>query len=795
MSERLFAQGHCCVCAVRDDEPGREALERFCSMLPDGQCVLQLGPLSPLDAEDLVVDYLGIPQLRGSQSVEQLRSLAEGTPLGLVALLELVLEHKLLHCFHSGDVGTRSVNSAAPDLRLPGTWQIDVARLAALKQSASAPKLIERRLRQLPTETGCALQALAVVRESRDLGLLRLVAGMDAERLDAALDDACVARLIELDADGGYHFTHDSIQQAVLAGLTDEERCRWHQRVVALMSEHPVADPLYSFELARHSVAGTLEQDPLGSFERLYHAGHLALVACDDALALSFLKEAEGAARRAGLQPTAAFYAELAETSLRTGELELAFRSFETALERADHGIERAHYLGRMAWIKHYNAEGAACLRLLDDALRQAGRGVPKASVRPMARALISHVGRMLGPAQPRARSAQEAEIRCELFREAARIWRENGQPLQALTAAVMLATAATDLEQGRVRVRAQATVAFFLQAVGAQRSSHKLFESAWSSAQQLEDPVAIAFCHQCACVLAAWSGAWEESEREARACVIEGGQYMELGELCAVCLGASMIEGCRGRDVQALNWLEHAIDRALQLGHAPAMFELIEAAPCAALASAGRTDEGAGLKRRLERVQHAALGNHGIYKQLWFQQRLQGLLALAHPQSDVDALLDEFSALKLNPRRVHLTLVGFYLQVAHLRADQCLRASHAERSALLPGLSRALADLEACSRLPVIAAHAAVLRASYAWFCARESKSERLLSQAEALARRELAPWVSYAAARLRAHMLRAAGKHEAALEQAKLALFYAQKYGQHGRVRCICEEFLLVP
>lgn len=257
----------------------------------------------------------------------------------------------------------------------------------------------------------------------------------------------------------------------------------------------------------------------------------------------------------------------------------------------------------------------------------------------------------------------------------------------------------------------------------------------------------------------------------------------------CAICLGASLVETCRGRELRALNWLEHAIERALRVGHAPAMFAVIEQAACVTLVSVGRPDEVAGLRRRLERVRHAPLGHRGIYRQLAFQQRLQYLVAQGS-EVEIEALFTEFSALRLSPRRAHLALTGFYLQVAHVRADQCLRAASAQRAELLPLLERALIDVEACPRLPVIAAHAAVLRATYDWLRAREHRSERQLTQAEELARREFAPWVSYAAARLRAHMLQAEGKHEAAVAQARLAVFHAQKYGQHGRVRSICEE-----
>jgi ATP/maltotriose-dependent transcriptional regulator MalT len=107
--------------------------------------------------------------------------------------------------------------------------------------------------------------------------------------------------------------------------------------------------------------------------------------------------------------------------------------------------------------------------------------------------------------------------------------------------------------------------------------------------------------------------------------------------------------------------------------------------------------------------------------------------------------------------------------------------------------LRRALVDVEASTRLPLMYAHTYVLQAALAYFTGHAQRSEQLLCAAEKLARDEGIPWVSYAAARLRAHMLRAEGKHDAALDQARVAALYARQHGQLGRLRFIRTEFEL--
>src|SRR5262249_609892 len=96
-----------------------------------------------------------------------------------------------------------------------------------------------------------------------------------------------------------------------------------------------------------------------------------------------------------------------------------------------------------------------------------------------------------------------------------------------------------------------------------------------------------------------------------------------------------------------------------------------------------------------------------------------------------------------------------------------------------------------AAAREPVVTAHAKVTRASYHWLRGEDAEAERDLAAAEALARQTSCVWVSYAAARLRAHMLKARGKLTSARDEARIAPQFAQRYGPPSRLRFIQEEF----
>src|SRR5690606_23753258 len=67
----------------------------------------------------------------------------------------------------------------------------------------------------------------------------------------------------------------------------------------------------------------------------------------------------------------------------------------------------------------------------------------------------------------------------------------------------------------------------------------------------------------------------------------------------------------------------------------------------------------------------------------------------------------------------------------------------------------------------------------------------KKLLLEAETLATQQGCPWVLYGVARMQAHMLRAAGKEEAARDQARIAELLAREHGAVTRARWIREEF----
>jgi class 3 adenylate cyclase len=772
LAQRLCPQGAVFVCAVRDDEAHASLLERLRAAVQDELCAqITLGPLSMNDATGLVAEHLGLARLSGSQWIEQLTLLSDGTPLNLLELVHLLLEDKYLHA-HNGDL----------QQRVP--WE-------SLASTPSARDLIERRIRTLSPDAAKLLQAFAVMREGVDHACLLRATRMTRARAQRAFDECAQARLIEQSASGEPSFAHDVIWETLLLGMPDAEQRDWQKRAALALRALPELSDKQRFTLARHCAAGLIEEDPQGTFEALHSAAQLARAAHDDALALSFLQPATRAAELASLRPSTELYAELGETAFRIGELQVALEAFQVAVSRLAPGAERAHLLGKLAFIHHFHASGSPA-QMLEQALRECGEEVPRHKLGALYSAASAQLGRLSARASDPS-SHKQQEIVCGLYIGLFRVYCDDGQLALAMAAGSQLLAAADRLGDCRTRAQADAMVGFFLGLLGLHSLSAARFERSRSTAHRLADPVSLAYYHQISQVFASYRGDFDAAERHAHECVVVRGQYMELSELCLVCLGQFTIELYRGRMDRALSWAFRAIERIQQYGHAPAVFSLIEEAVCGVFISHGMQEDVVRLKSRLRFVRRSELGGGGLYHLVTFMCRAPYVSSAELPNPGFEAMVAEFSALGLRAKQLPIGTAAYFVQVAHVRVTQCLRTNGSERRAYIDGLRKAICDVEATTRVPAMEAHADVLRAALAWFESDHATAERRLASAESLARSFGLPWVSFAAARLRAHMLRAQGKPDAALDQARVAALHAKQYGMKAQLQLISDELEL--
>jgi signal transduction histidine kinase/ActR/RegA family two-component response regulator len=159
----------------------------------------------------------------------------------------------------------------------------------------------------------------------------------------------------------------------------------------------------------------------------------------------------------------------------------------------------------------------------------------------------------------------------------------------------------------------------------------------------------------------------------------------------------------------------------------------------------------------------------------------------------EFDALVREVKLLHPDPRRAHLEVRDFYIHVAHGRVHECLRATDETLAECSLRLREAIGDLKAIAKNRLFEAHLRAVEGYEAWFSKDAARADRHFTRAEALGREEGAPWVLYAVCRGRAFMLREQGKHDCALDQARMAEALARDTASAYRVRWIREEFAL--
>jgi eukaryotic-like serine/threonine-protein kinase len=775
LAARLCAKGHLLVCGARDDEDSREPLERFRSMIvPELTETIRLGPLSERDASDIVSDYLGLDRKPDRDLVQQLSQLSDGTPLSLLELLRITLERGYLR----------------PRW---GHWYLDATPVQRMRLPASSQALIRRRLAALDLSTLDVLRAAAIIRNRIDVSWLARVNDMTAEGIVAALDRAVAARLLEKDPRGEYCFVHDCVWEELLRSVPEAQRRILHERAAdALYNAHGRGAD-YEYELARHHAAGIIELKPRRAYDAMRRAAQRALEACDDALALSFLKPAEDAARCAGIDPDRDFYVQLAESSLRTGASRESRDYFERALVRSRPGFERAHVRARLAWMYHYESNEDACWRMLEAALTDLGRPLPNEHPRGVLAGASEWIAGSLGVTLSKL-PREEAETLCVLYTECVRVAIETGMPGRAMASALQLANTARLLPPCRARVYGDMLMAVFVSITGAYRLAESLSARAELMAREIGDPIALTLWHQLRHVMHGWRGELDECARHARICVEERHPFMELGELCHICFAMYGIDLTRGRPMASLVWLDIAVERVRQHGRAPAIFTLIEEAACNTLLILGREKDVTRLKRNLQFVECARIQPGSYFHQLGYQSRLQYYTERGDLGAGFEALVSEFDRLNLDPKQVHALVHIYYIHLAHARVHQCLRAEPGRRALLLPKLERAMRTLEPLiSRQRACEGHYLFVKAAHTWFHGSRDEAESLLVAAEKVANDYDVPWVSYASARLRAHILRAHGKLESAHNHARVAALLARRYGHMGWLRFIREEFEL--
>ncbi|HEX7668886.1 MAG TPA: ATP-binding protein, partial [Polyangiaceae bacterium] len=393
-----------------------------------------------------------------------------------------------------------------------------------------------------------------------------------------------------------------------------------------------------------------------------------------------------------------------------------------------------------------------------------------------------------------RSSDRKRDEMLCALYYQAVRVAVASGKPGRLLQASLRSLAPAERLGPSAALAKSYLGYGFVLTLLGMPTAGARYLALAEDIGKELRDPIVYSHALQMHGVIAAWGGRFQDSLDAGARCLLEYGHWRELGDYIFISYSQAEIETIRGRDVEAWKWLDLAVQRVNLHEGAPVVHELLLLGARAALVGLGRELDAERLLHRLEKASVKVPKDSGLYP-VTFAPRVAFHTAKMDLGDAFEAIVAEFRTLKQDPKRVHIIVVEYYVQVAYARVHAYLRCEASQRKRALAQVSSALADLKAAAKIPPFHAHAHAIEGYHHFFEGRREDALRAFSAAERLGQEETAPWVLYAVYRGRAHMLRAEGRVDAARDQAVLAESVATEHGAVYRARWVREEFGLRP
>ena len=740
---------------------------------------IELAPLGEPQIAALIASHLGQAKAEPAL-VRRIAALADGTPMGVFEVLGAFL-----------DAGALRPHA--------GRWRLDGARAERVALPAGALALLGHRLGELPPATRRVLEAAALLGTSFDCELLSRIVGLDPGDLSYAIDDATRAGLVESDTRNRHRFVHDSLPEMLVGALNAPAQKRLHQRIAELLDEGDGA----SFEAlcasALHYAAGEIEKTPARAYRTARAAAEEALKRFDNETTLRFLELARTSANTAGLVLDTDYYVSLGEAQLRLGALAESLGAFEQALGRAHDPRIRATILGRIGWVHQTGADPGRAWTALARAFDAIGARMPVETARSAANMLgqltragilkLSRRGSVGGQARA------EIELLCDLHYQNARLGMEYGKPLRFVQSTLEALKLSEALGPSRAQARARASYGVVLTALGRRAAGAREVEGAQRMASELADPITLAFCVQMRALSACFGGEFDRALELLRECADVHGPWFELNEYCHNGMNGDFIESLRGRPTEAWAWIARVLGRLRRSSRTTeAVSDYVLHRAQAALTSLGRdATHDPWLAARLKTLPARQDRRESFYTLLSWGPRARLYVESGNIGHSFEALVCEFEAEGHNPRSVHPIVSEYYIAVAHARLHQCLRARPSHRAPHVARLCKALHDLGAVAKVPLYRAHCLVIQGSVAWLGGSLRKARQRLAEAEALAEKETCPWVLYAIARVRAHMLRDEGRLEAARAQARFAEMLAREHGAEPRALWVREEFAL--
>ncbi len=750
------------LCCARSDHELNEVREA----LGEGRRELSLSGLDEGSVKELLSAHLGGRPV-GSDLGRQIFQRSRGNPLAVAEYVRTLLEEGLLRLTAGG-------------------WSLRAGGLQRLRPSEDMVQLILQRLAALDPRRLQVLRHAALLGTRFRLDLLQRVVPDDPE---AAVEDALRLNLVDRLTGSEYVFLHDQLRMALLADVSLEETRAMHQRIAEAL-DSAGGDV---FPTALHYILGETDRAPERLIATCQQAGARALHDFAHEEAYRFLSEAERVAMESDRLPGADFYQLLGEACYHTDRLPEADSNFRWALESTTDPIVRAGLWARLAEVSMGRQERSGARREID-------------------RAIAELAGDALAPGLPQMLSVLRSAPRVlfhELFRGRGKA-REDQRSLPRTLARLCEASMMVCYRQGRYvemmhlgfrgylhaaklgpspelcNFYCYLTMMFaFLRMPAGVRLYHRRSEEL---ARRLSDPVALARAHLFQALSSSFVGHALQAEAILDEHFERDSRWLVTQDFLHGCIDQTFNLMLRGYASGALQWVERGLQRVSPSAEASVGRDVaaLKSGEVWLLALLGRSAEAAETLRwaRAEtspRDRWALSNLHGHTVGFYLEQEELG--------TALEETVTAFRKLDISPRvlslhRRHFYVLHGYARLELLRKD---RRSPERRQAL----RRAIDDLAATWRVPLLTSHLYVLKAGEARLRGDLRGWRRCLERAESLGAEVDSPWVGFEVLREKAYQSEEAGHRNAALFFARLAHSVATQHGWANRARRLRREF----
>ncbi len=726
------------------------------------------------EAALLIANYLGVKDSAKTWASE-IASLSAGTPLSILEVLEAHLD----------------VGAVRPQ---GGAWLYDEERARRIDLDKGTRAFLDRRIEALPAATARVVEVGALFGFEIDAEMVARALCLTPTDLEFAFFEARGMGVLERNAAGEHRFVHETVREMVIGKMSPVLRRDVHQRLAGALDESREGNFERACAAALHYAQGHIELSPERAWEAARDAAFGAHDRCDYEASIGFFRTAEKAALLAGVALSYEFHRRLGEAQLGFGDLEESLRAFEAALPLAEDRLGRARTLSKIAWTYQQLASPDRAWEVLERAFETLGLRMPSESMASVRQVLRHGVGSRLGR-RPEGESLTYAELEqaCEQFYQAVRLSFESGKVVRMLQGTLECAALAQALRPGPARARALVATGIVLGLLGLRASGKRLLAEARATLRKAPDRKTSAFLGQMDVLNAFFGGSFATSLQLLVEHAREDAVWLENYEFCGSLIHGAFIESLRGRATESWEWVAKSLAR-LRGSRSTAVFARATIRRAReALSTLNQEPEDRWLARQLATLTSTSPEADGFDRIVSWGPNAKTFLERDDLGEDFEAFVTAFQNDGHKPASAHPVLVEYYIAVAHARVHQCLRGSALDQLKYLRLLREASHDLKAAARFPLMKAHARVIEGYVAWFDGFDKRAKQLFAEAEDLARRETAPWVLYAAARGRAHMLRKSGNLSVALDHARMAEALALEHGAAPRARRIREEFEL--